>query len=144
MSNLGIGNIFGTFSGIITSLGLMIGMYSNDLQKRAYIVGLLSISLSDSFSDAFGIYNATDRSFVESINAFSGKFIFPVIMTIPFLMTSIKNALIINSIFSTYVIYYISKEMKYDNIQIIKNLTLTWSVVGIIYWMGLGINKINL
>lgn len=144
MSKLGIGNIFGTYSGIITSLGLMIGLYSNNLERRAYIIGLISLALSDSFSDAFGIYNATNKSYSETINAFTGKFIFPLIMIIPFLFTTIQISILVNSVFSIFVIYSISRELKYKNVQIVKNLILTWSVIGFIYIIGLNINKINI
>lgn len=144
MSDLSIGTIFGTYSGIITGLGLMLGMYGGDLKKKAYIVGLISIALSDSFSDAFGMYNATGHSITESFYTFLGKFIYPLLMIIPFLLFTIKNAVIINIIIGSIVIAIISYKLLGDIKEVIRNLVLTWIVISLVYYAGMVIKKINI
>lgn len=144
MSNLSIGTIFGTYSGIITGLGLMLGMYGGDLKKKAYIVGLISIALSDSFSDAFGMYNATGHSITESFYTFLGKFIYPLLMIIPFLLFTIKNAVMINIIIGSIVIAIISYKLLGDIKEVIRNLVLTWIVISLVYYAGMVIKKINI
>lgn len=144
MSNLSIGTIFGTYSGIITGLGLMLGMYGGDLKKKAYIVGLISIALSDSFSDAFGMYNATGHSITESFYTFLNKFIYPLLMIIPFFIFTIKNAVMINIIIGSMVIAIISYKLLGDIKEVIRNLVLTWIVITLVYYAGMVIKKIDL
>ena len=141
--NLSIGSIFGTYSGIITSIGLIIGMYGGNLNKQAYIIGLISIELSDSFSDAFGIYNATGKSLQESLYTFIGKMILRLMMIIPFLLTTIKNAVLINLLFGTIVLCVISYKIYKNSEEIVKNITLTCMVIGIVYFAGSQIQKIE-
>lgn len=144
MSNLSIGTIFGTYSGIITGLGLILGMYGGDLKKKSYIIGLISIALSDSFSDAFGMYNATGHSITESFYTFLGKFIYPLLMIIPFLLFTIKQAVIYNIILGSIVIAIISYKLLGDMKEVITNLILTWTVITLVYLAGLNIKKIEI
>ena len=50
------GLYFGIISGTITTLGLIIGLRSGTMSKLAIIAGILAISISDTLSDAFGLY----------------------------------------------------------------------------------------
>ena len=47
---------FGLTSGIITTLGLIVGLYSITESKLAVIGGILVIAIADAFSDAMGIH----------------------------------------------------------------------------------------
>ncbi|MBN2479091.1 MAG: hypothetical protein JXA94_02570 [Parachlamydiales bacterium] len=51
-----VGFGFGIASGVITTLGLMIGLYSSTLSRSVVIGGILTIAIADSFSDALGIH----------------------------------------------------------------------------------------
>ena len=63
---LSIGKIFGSISGVITSLGVILGMYGANLQTHPIIISLISIGLSDSVSDALGIYYGVNVNESES------------------------------------------------------------------------------
>jgi len=54
--SLRIGFSFGLTSGIITTLGLMVGLHSAVDDKLAIIGGILTIAIADSLSDAMGIH----------------------------------------------------------------------------------------
>ena len=54
--SLKVGLCFGLTSGIITTLGLMMGLYSGTNSKLVVIGGILVIAIADSFSDALGIH----------------------------------------------------------------------------------------
>ncbi|GAI78411.1 unnamed protein product [marine sediment metagenome] len=54
--SLKIGISFGTTSGIITTLGLMVGLNSGTHSQATIIGGILTIAIADSFSDALGIH----------------------------------------------------------------------------------------
>ena len=51
-----VGFSFGTTSGIITTLGLMIGLSSGTHSQLAVLGGILTIAIADAFSDALGIH----------------------------------------------------------------------------------------
>ncbi|MBD3245636.1 MAG: hypothetical protein GF333_01320 [Candidatus Omnitrophica bacterium] len=65
-SKSGIG--FGLTSGIITTLGMLVGMYASTQSKVAVIGGVLVVAVSDAFSDSLGMHVAT-----ESQNRHSGR-----------------------------------------------------------------------
>ena len=50
--SLKVGISFGMTSGIITTLGLMVGLHSGTNSKLAVIGGLFTIAIADAFPDA--------------------------------------------------------------------------------------------
>ena len=50
------GLCFGLTSGIITTLGLIVGLHSGTGSKLVIIGGILTIAVADAFSDALGIH----------------------------------------------------------------------------------------
>ncbi|MFB6357478.1 MAG: hypothetical protein ABEJ96_00270, partial [Thiohalorhabdaceae bacterium] len=47
---------FGMTSGVITTLGLMVGLHSGTRSALAVIGGILTIAVADSLSDAMGVH----------------------------------------------------------------------------------------
>lgn len=98
-----IGFSFGLTSGIITTLGLIVGLYSVTNSKLAVIGGILTIAIADSFSDALGIHiseeseakHTSSEIWQSSISTFISKLIFAVMFIFPFLIFSLTNAVII-------------------------------------------------
>ena len=88
-----VGLCFGLTSGIITTLGLMIGLYSGTYSKIIVISGILTIAIADSLSDAFGIHVSeesenkhTKKEIWEStLSTFFCKFIIASSFIIPVL-----------------------------------------------------------
>ncbi|MGB6865995.1 MAG: VIT1/CCC1 transporter family protein, partial [Candidatus Aminicenantaceae bacterium] len=82
--SLKTGFSFGLTSGIITTLGLMVGLHSGTHSKLVVIGGILTIAIADSFSDALGIHISeesenkhTKKEIWEStISTFLSKFVF--------------------------------------------------------------------
>ena len=147
LTRLSIGNIFGMISGVITSLGLIYGLYGANISKKPIIIGLLSIAISDSISDALGIYYGTNENKNEAFLALFSKFIIPVIMAINFyLFNKKKNAIIINTLFSFIILTYVNFKMENNtfNIEILHNLILTTIIIFIVYYAGIYINKLKL
>jgi hypothetical protein len=146
LTRLSIGNIFGMISGVITGLGLIYGLYGANISKKPIIIGLLSIAISDSISDALGIYYGTNENKNEAFLALFSKFIIPVIMAMNFYLFNKKNAVIINTIFSFIILTYVNFKMENNtfNIEILYNLILTSIIIFIVYYAGIYINKLNL
>jgi len=88
------GFCFGLTSGIITTLGMMVGLHSSVGSKLVVLGGIISIAIADSFSDALRIHvseeadnqttnkqvwAATISTFVSKLG-FSSTFIIPVLL----------------------------------------------------------------
>lgn len=113
---------FGITSGIITTLGLMVGLHSGTHSKLAVIGGILTIAIADAFSDSLGIHISeeaenrhTAREVWEStIATFLSKFIFTLTFVVPVLIFSLPTAIIISIVWGlsllTIFSYHIAKE----------------------------------
>jgi hypothetical protein len=87
------GLFFGLTSGVITTVGLMVGLAASTNSRVAVIGGIVTIAISDAMSDALGmhlsqesdeknterdIWNATASTFFAKF-IFAVSFIFPII-----------------------------------------------------------------
>lgn len=114
--SLKIGISFGITSGIITTLGLMVGLNSGTHSQATIIGGILTIAIADSFSDALGIHVSeesegkhTEREIWEStIYTFLAKFIFASIFIIPILFLELSIAIIVSIIFGLSLLSILS------------------------------------
>ncbi|MCX8169435.1 MAG: hypothetical protein N3E39_04470 [Candidatus Methanomethylicia archaeon] len=95
--SLTIGASFGSTSGVITTLGLIVGLHSGTHSKLAVIGGILTIAIVDAFSDALGIHISEESEkihkqrdiWIATITTFIFKFIIASSFTIP--VTLIKE-----------------------------------------------------
>jgi len=102
--SLKTGFSFGLTSGIITTLGLMVGLNSSTHSRLAVIGGILTIAIADSLSDALGIHISeesenkhTPREIWEStLSTFASKFIFAMTFLIPILMLELDTAVFVS------------------------------------------------
>ena len=117
--SLKIGISFGLTSGIITTLGLIVGLNAGTHSKMIIIGGILTIAVADAFSDALGIHVSeesenkhTEREIWEStICTFLAKFIFAMSFIVPIVLLPLETAIIASiiyglsllSIFSYYI-----------------------------------------
>jgi len=140
---------FGLTSGIITTLGLIIGLNSSTHSKIVVIGGIIVIAISDALSDALGIHiseesenNHTSIEIWEStFSTFLSKFIFALLFVIPILLFSLSIAIIISVIWGLSLIaifsYSISKQQKIKPYKIIlEHLTITIIVIIITNFVG--------
>ncbi len=116
-----MGVSFGLTSGIITTLGLMVGLQSGTSSRLAVLGGILTIAIADAFSDALGIHiceeseNAhTTREIWEStILTFISKFVFASIFIVPVLLLDLSTAVVVSVAFGFSVIaiasYFIAR-----------------------------------
>ena len=95
---------FGLTSGIITTLGLMVGLHSGTHSTLAVIGGILTIAIADAFSDSLGIHvceesenKHTKREVWEAtISTLLTKFIFALTFVIPVLLLELNTAIIVS------------------------------------------------
>lgn len=115
---------FGLTSGIITTLGLMIGLSSGTGSKIIVIAGIMLIAISDSLSDALGIHiseeterkKSHDEVWIATFATFSAKFVFTSLFIIPVLLLSLTNAIIVSIVWGIFLIAlfsgYLAKKHK--------------------------------
>ncbi len=103
---------FGLTSGIITTLGLMVGLHSGTGSDLAVIGGILTIAIADSFSDALGIHISeesenkhTEREIWEAtLSTFFFKFIFAVTFIIPVLVFELSTAIMVSVLWGLFAL----------------------------------------
>lgn len=144
-----IGFSFGLTSGIITTLGLMVGLHSSTDSKFVVIGGILTIAIADAFAESMGVHVATEseikitkREVWEStFYTFVCKFIFTSLFIIPVLIFTLHIAIILSILFGFYalVILTISIARK-RNIEpykmVIEHVTIFAIVIILAHYAG--------
>ena len=147
--SLKIGISFGTTSGIITTLGLMVGLNSGTHSQATIIGGILTIAIADSFSDALGIHLSeesegkhTEKEIWEStIYTFLAKFIFALIFIIPILFLELSIAIIVSIIFGLSLLSILSyllsrKQNKKTWRVVLEHLIVALLVISLAHYIG--------
>jgi vacuolar iron transporter family protein len=150
-----IGFSFGLPSGIVTTLGLMVGLNSITQSRLVVIGGILTIALADSFSDAMGMHfsqesdeKLTHRDVWKStMFTLISKFIFSSIFIIPVLILDLYIAVIISVIIGLYFIFLISliiaRERNDNPIRVItEHILITLFVISLTHFIGKFISNI--
>jgi vacuolar iron transporter family protein len=146
----GIG--FGLTSGVITTLGLIIGLNSGTHSKSVIIAGILIIAIADAFSDALGVHiseeseknNSQKHIWNTTFATLLSKLFFALTFLIPILLFNLNLAIIISLIWGLLLItifsYYIAKGNKLK--IILEHLTITILVIIATHFIGKGINNL--
>jgi VIT1/CCC1 family predicted Fe2+/Mn2+ transporter len=125
------GLFFGATSGVITTIGLIVGLNSGTQSVIAVLGGILVIAVADAMSDALGIHLAeeadpdTDHGHVWSatIATFLTKFIFSISFAVPLLLLPLGPAVIASVVWGLLVIvilsYLLAKSQKESPLFII-------------------------
>lgn len=112
---------FGLTSGIITTLGLIVGLHSGTHSKIAVIGGILTIAIADALSDAFGVHiseetdnKPTKEIWEATISTFIFKFIFAITFVIPIILLPLTKAVIVSIIWGLLLLgifsFYLAKK----------------------------------
>lgn len=152
-----IGLTFGLTSGVITTLGLMVGLNSSTQLKLAVIAGILTIAVADAFSDALGIHvsqesantSSSKEIWVATFSTFFFKFIFALTFIIPILIFPLGISIIVSIIWGFILItsasYFIAKETKQKPSHVIfEHILISCLVILVANYLGILINKIFL
>jgi vacuolar iron transporter family protein len=111
------GQLFGLISGSITTIGVIVGLWQSHNNIGIIISAILSIALSDSFSDGFGMYfsQRTHLDQTEATNIGIQTTFYKIIVTlsyiIPFLILDIDTAIKINITWGCFLIAYASYQI---------------------------------
>jgi len=140
---------FGLTSGIITTLGLMVGLHSGTHSKLVVIGGILTIAIADAFSDALGIHVSEESKnkysekqvWAATTATFLSKLFFALTFLIPVLLFELSTAIIISLIWGLSVLgvlsYDIARKQKEKPWKVIvEHLLIAVVVVIITHYVG--------
>lgn len=140
---------FGLTSGIITTLGLIVGLDSTTKSKVAVIGGIIIIAVADAMSDALGMHvseeaevSHTSREIWESTGAtFLAKFFFALTFLIPVMLLSLSTAVIVSiiwgfSLITIFSIYLAKKQNVKAHTVVFEHLLIAVIVVVATHYLG--------
>ncbi len=145
---------FGLTSGIITTLGLIVGLSSGSSSRAVVIGGILTIAIADAFSDALGIHISeesegkhSEREIWEStITTWLAKFFFASLFIIPVVLLRLPSAVIVSVIAGLLILSIISYIIaRYENASPLKvireHVIIAAIVVVVTYYVGAWISN---
>jgi len=148
-----VGLSFGLTSGIITTLGLMVGLNAGTHSKVAVLGGILTIAVADSMSDAFGIHVSEEAEGVHTvkevwestITTFVAKLLFALTFVVPVLFFSLQTAVIVGIVWGLFALsvysYIISKGEEVSKLKaVLEHLFVGVLVIVITHYVGVLIN----
>jgi len=139
---------FGLTSGIITTLGLIIGLDSSTGEKTVVIAGILVIAIADALSDAAGMYSSEEaekkspkKVWESSLATLAFKFIFALTFLVPVLIFQLSTAIIASVIWALFLITLFSLHIaNVRNIKpqkiVFEHLAITIIVIVASYFAG--------
>ena len=125
------GLFFGATSGVITTLGLIIGLNAGTHSVTAVLGGIFVIAVADAMSDALGIHLAeeanpnatTQHIWSATISTFLNKFIFAISFAVPLLLLPLDQAVIASLLWGMLVIivlsYFLARAQKASPVLIV-------------------------
>ena len=138
--SLKTGFSFGLTSGVITTLGLMVGLHAGTQSKIAVIGGILTIAIADAFSDALGIHvseesqNQHDERHIweSTISTFIAKFIVAMTFVAPVVLLPLGTAMIAAIAWGMLILGFFSYKIAIDSKQKPVNVILEHVVIGLL------------
>lgn len=111
-----IGVNFGLTSGVITTLGLIVGLHAGTNSMLAVIGGIVTIAVADAMSDALGIHIAKEAEnvftekeiWLATIATFVTKFFMALTFVVPILFLDLNHAIIASIVWGLSVLLILS------------------------------------
>lgn len=102
--SLKTGFSFGLTSGVITTLGLMVGLHAGTHSRLAVIGGIVTIAVADALSDALGIHIAEESKnnknvseiWESTVATFFAKFLIALTFVVPVLLWPLEEAMVVS------------------------------------------------
>lgn len=140
---------FGLTSGVITTLGLIVGLHSGTNSMLAVVGGILTIAIADSMSDALGIHISKESDinsnkkevWVATFVTLITKMCMSLTFIIPMLFLELTQAIIISVIWGLSVIatlsYFLAKKSEEKAIYVVgEHLSIAILVIIATHYVG--------
>jgi VIT1/CCC1 family predicted Fe2+/Mn2+ transporter len=139
---------FGVTSGIITPLGIIVGLYSGTQSLLVIVSGILTIAVADAFSDSMGVHvskesdheYSTKEVWEATLSTFVSKFLFAMMFIVPFIFFSVRTGVIVSVLWGMSLLaifsYFIAKGRNGNPwLAIAEHLLISSVVVVMTYYM---------
>lgn len=149
------GLFFGTTSGVITTLGLIVGLYAGTKSLVAVLGGILIIAVSDSLSDAFGIHLAEESQpgastlgvWLATLTTLVTKFVAAGSFVVPLLLFPFETGVLValgwGALVLTVLSIYIARIKSAPALPIIaEHLAIGLLVVVLSWFVGNGVQHL--
>jgi vacuolar iron transporter family protein len=146
---------YGITSGVITTLGLMVGLNSSTHSRLVVIGGVLTIAVADALSDAMGIHVSVESEnkythkevWEATISAFSAKLVFALTFLIPVLLLPLTTAVMVSVVWGMSLLgvfsYYLAHGQKTSSWKVIlEHLVLALVVIILTNYLGMWIGSV--
>ncbi|MBN1544171.1 hypothetical protein JW898_01780 [Candidatus Woesearchaeota archaeon] len=144
-----VGFSFGITSGVITTLGLMVGLHSGTHSKLVVLGGIITIAVADAFSDALGIHMSEESGgghtskeiWTSTLATFFTKFLFALTFTVPVLLLELSAAIAVSIVWGLLVLgwlsYHIAKGERKNAWQVIaEHIGIAVIVIVVTHFVG--------
>ena len=143
------GLFFGATSGVITTIGLIVGLNSGTKSVTAVLGGILVIAVADAMSDALGIHLAEESDpntthnhvWAATIMTFLTKFVFSISFAVPLLLLPLATAVLTSVVWGMLVIvvlsYFLARSQGESPVAIIaEHVGIAFLVVILSHYIG--------
>ncbi|MBU2560833.1 MAG: hypothetical protein KKD17_00925 [Nanoarchaeota archaeon] len=111
-----VGFSFGITSGVITTLGLMVGLHSGTHSKLVVLGGIITIAIADAFSDALGIHISEESEckhsrkeiWTSTLTTFFTKLFFALTFAVPVLLLELTTAVAVSIVWGLLALGWLS------------------------------------
>jgi VIT1/CCC1 family predicted Fe2+/Mn2+ transporter len=147
---------FGLTSGIITTLGLIVGLDSSTHDAMVVIGGILIIAITDAMSDALGMHMSEESSgkhtkkevWAATLTTFLAKFLFALTFVIPVLLFELTTAVIISIVWGLTAIillslYLAKRTNEKPHVVVLEHIIIALAVIVITHYVGDWIRTIS-
>ncbi len=147
--SLKTGLSFGLTSGVITTLGLLVGLHSGTRSTAVVIGGILTIAIADAFSDALGIHVSEESENVHSrreiwestLATFFSKFLFALTFLVPVFIFELGTAVIVSIVWGLGVLailsYRLARSQKARVVDVVgEHLFIALVVIAVTHVVG--------
>jgi len=143
------GIFFGATSGVITTIGLITGLYAGTASLVAVLGGILVVAVSDAMSDALGIHLAQEADpdsssahiWAATIWTFVTKLCVALTFALPLMFLSLGLAVLVSIAWGLIVIvllsYYLARTQQVAVLPVVaEHLAITIVVVILAHFIG--------
>lgn len=140
---------FGTTSGVITTLGLIVGLHSSTHSETVVIEGILVIAVADALSDSLGIHISEESDsrkssksiWVSTFSTFISKLVIALTFLVPALLLPLPSAIMASIVWGFVLItalsYYTAKQKNVRPYKVIlEHLLIAGAVIIMTHYLG--------
>jgi len=140
---------FGITSGTITTLGLMMGLYSGTHSKMVVIGGVITIAIADAMSDALAMHISEEsrkgankkRIWNATLSTFLSKFFYGLSFLVPILIFALRDAIIVSVVYGLLMLSFLNYKIAKSNKEsvsktIFEHLIIAVVVLVLTYYVG--------